>query len=179
MSTAVVDRFRKWAAHAPAPPDEALERPHVDERVADVHVSEKYVTFRLEDGRIVSVPLSWSWRLMDATEEERQHYEIAPGGQGVHWPDVDEDLSGRGALRGTPAPRPGSRPGLREERERNQEEWTPASITRLRKHLGLTQEAFARRMGVRQATVSDWENGKQKPSPMACRLLEMLQAQSP
>ena len=80
--------------------------PEASERIEDVDVSESNITFHLTDGRIVSVPLSWSWRLQEATPEERQNYAISPSGYGVHWPDVDEDLSARGALRGTPAPRP-------------------------------------------------------------------------
>src|SRR6266404_8907364 len=50
-------------------------------------------TWRLVDGRGISVPLAWSWRLSDATPEQRNKYEIIGDGQGVHWPDVDEDLS--------------------------------------------------------------------------------------
>lgn len=90
-------------------PDEHAP-PEVSERISGVGVSESKITFYLTDGRVVSVPLSWSWRLQEATLFERQNYEISPSGYGVHWPDVDEHLSARGALRGTPAPRPdGSR----------------------------------------------------------------------
>jgi hypothetical protein len=55
---------------------------------------------------VVSVPLEWSWRLTDATPEQRAHWEIIGDGQGVHWPDVDEDISVEGMLRGVPAKRP-------------------------------------------------------------------------
>ena len=95
MSTAVTEK-----------PDEHSPAPEVSERIEDVDVSESKITFHLIDGCIVGVPLSWSWRLQKATPEERQNYEISSSRYGVHWPDVDEDLSAWGALRGTPAPRP-------------------------------------------------------------------------
>jgi DNA-binding transcriptional regulator YiaG len=159
MSTAVTE---KPDEHAP---------PEVSERISGVEVSESKITFYLTDGRVVSVPLSWSWRLQEATPEERQNYEISPSGYGVHWPDVDEDLSARGALRGTPAPRPGTAPPAD-----TPSEWTPGRIQQLRKRLDMSQKELAKRMGVRQATVSDWQNGKQSPSPMARRLLDRLAA---
>jgi hypothetical protein len=52
------------------------------------------------------VPLAWSWRLAEATPEQREHYEIIGDGTGVHWPDIDEDISVEGMLAGTPARRP-------------------------------------------------------------------------
>jgi Protein of unknown function (DUF2442) len=60
----------------------------------------------LVDGRTVSAPLAWSWRLSEATPEQRARYEIIGDGQGVHWPDIDEDLSAQGMLTGVPARRP-------------------------------------------------------------------------
>lgn len=141
-------------------PADKTSSPDVSEHIGDVTVSDSSITFELTDGRVVSVPLSWSWRLEEATEEERQNFQISPSGYSVHWPDVDEDLSTRGALRGTPAKPKG--------------EWTPSRIQQLRQELEMSQEAFAERMGVRQATVSDWETGKQKPSPMARRLLDRI-----
>jgi hypothetical protein len=59
----------------------------------------------LADGRTISVPLSWSWRLSDATPEQRAHFEILGNGEGVRWPGVDEDISVRGMLDGVPARR--------------------------------------------------------------------------
>ena len=56
-------------------------------------------------GRTISVPLAWSWRLSNATPEQRQHFEMSGTGQGVYWPDIDEDISAIGMLTGTPAPR--------------------------------------------------------------------------
>ena len=75
----------------------------VDARVKEVSVTDELITFYLTDGRIVSVPLSWSWRLSDATPGQRTNYEIIGDGQGVHWPDVDEDLSVDGMFHGIPA----------------------------------------------------------------------------
>ena len=50
-------------------------------------------------------PLIWSWRLSEASEAQRQHFEILGNGQGIHWPDLDEDISVEGMLYGTPARR--------------------------------------------------------------------------
>jgi hypothetical protein len=80
-----------------------------DARIKSVEVSDKVITARLADGRIISVPLSWSWRLAAATASQRANYEIIGGGQGVHWPDIDEDISAEGMLRGEPARPPHSR----------------------------------------------------------------------
>ena len=75
----------------------------VDSRVRDVSVTDELITFHLVDGRVVSVPLAWSWRLSDASPEQRNRFEILGQGNGVHWPDVDEDLSVDGMLNGIPA----------------------------------------------------------------------------
>jgi hypothetical protein len=75
-------------------------------RIVSVTVTDQAIVAHLADGRVVSVPLEWSWRLKDATPEQRMHWEIIGGGQGVHWPDVDEDISVEGMLRGVPAKRP-------------------------------------------------------------------------
>ncbi|MBI1746243.1 MAG: DUF2442 domain-containing protein [Acidobacteria bacterium] len=77
-----------------------------DTRVKEVSVSEELITFTLIDGRVVSVPLAWSWRLCEATPAQRNKFEIIGDGYGVHWPDIDEDLSVEGMLHGAPAPRP-------------------------------------------------------------------------
>ena len=54
----------------------------------------------LTDGRVISVPLAWSPRLLSASIEQRNNYEIGAGGRGLHWPDLDEDLSLAGLLAG-------------------------------------------------------------------------------
>lgn len=75
-------------------------------RIASIEVDADEITAHLTDGRTISVPLVWSWRLSEATPEQRHHYEIMGSGQGVHWPEVDEDISVKGMLYGIPAPRP-------------------------------------------------------------------------
>lgn len=71
-----------------------------------MEVTDDLITAYLVDGRIISVPLAWSWRLSEATPAQRANYELIGDGQGVHWPEIDEDLSAEGMLHGTPAPRP-------------------------------------------------------------------------
>jgi hypothetical protein len=74
--------------------------------IKDIRVTEDTITAYLTDGRAISVPLAWSWRLSEATPEQRANYEIIGDGEGVHWPDIDEDISAEGMLYGVPAPRP-------------------------------------------------------------------------
>lgn len=71
-----------------------------------VEVTDDLITAHLTDGRTISVPLAWSWRLSDATPAQRSNFQIIGNGQGIHWPDVDEDISVRGMLEGIPARRP-------------------------------------------------------------------------
>src|SRR5260370_773847 len=63
----------------------------------------------LVDGRTISVPLAWSWRFSEATPEQRARFEIIGSGSGIHWPEIDEDISVEGMLHGAPARRPASR----------------------------------------------------------------------
>ena len=84
----------------------AISAPKTDERVKAVSVDDDRLTVDLMDGRTIAVPLAWYPRLFNATPEQRQRWEIAGGGHGIHWPDVDEDLSTNGLLRGAPAPGP-------------------------------------------------------------------------
>ncbi|MCL5978217.1 MAG: DUF2442 domain-containing protein [Nitrospirae bacterium] len=77
-----------------------------DTRIKQVKVTDETITAYLADGRIIAVPLAWSWRLSEATQEQREHYEIIGDGQGIHWPDIDEDISAEGMLYGIPAPKP-------------------------------------------------------------------------
>ena len=74
-----------------------------DERVANVDITEDLLSVQLSDGRTISVPLVWYPRLLNATEGQRKNWKIIGGGYGIHWPDVDEDLSTEGLLRGAPA----------------------------------------------------------------------------
>jgi len=80
-----------------------------DPRIQDVRVAADEIIAHLVDGRIISVPLSWSWRLSEATLKQRANFRLIGSGQGVHWPDVDEDISLEGMLQGLPAHRPRSR----------------------------------------------------------------------
>jgi hypothetical protein len=82
-----------------------------DPRIQDVQVRPDEIIARLADGRVISVPLAWSWRLSEATPRQRANFRLIGSGQGVHWPDVDEDISVEGMLHGVPAHRPRSRPG--------------------------------------------------------------------
>ena len=75
-----------------------------DERVKDVHVTEETISVDLMDGRTITVPIVWYPRLLNATPEQRASWEVCGGGYGIHWEDIDEDLSTEGLLRGTPAP---------------------------------------------------------------------------
>ena len=75
------------------------------EAVRDVRFSEDTLSVDLADGRTITVPLVWYPRLLDATPKQRENWQIIGAGYGIHWPDVDEDLSSEGLLRGAPAPR--------------------------------------------------------------------------
>jgi hypothetical protein len=83
----------------------------VESRIARVDVNDETITAHLVDGRVISVPLAWSWRLSDATPAQRANWELIGDGHGVHWPDVDEDISAEGMLRGIPTRRPQNRTG--------------------------------------------------------------------
>ena len=76
-----------------------------DERVSDVRFSDDSLIVDLMDGRAISVPLAWYPRLFHATAKQRLDWQIAGGGYGIHWPEIDEDLNTEGLLRGSPAPR--------------------------------------------------------------------------
>jgi hypothetical protein len=75
-----------------------------DERVEGVYFTRDSIVVDLMDGRTISAPLAWYPRLLKATLQEKNHWEICGGGYGIHWPDIDEDLSVAGLLRGSPAP---------------------------------------------------------------------------
>lgn len=78
--------------------------PHADERVQDVRVTDDLLIVALADGRTISVPLAWYPRLRNATPSQRANWTLAGAGFGIHWPDLDEDLTTEGLLRGCPAP---------------------------------------------------------------------------
>ena len=76
-----------------------------DIRERSVTVSEHELTVSLMDGRTISVPLAWYPRLAAGTPEQRARWELAGGGYGLHWPELDEDVSTEGLLAGARAPR--------------------------------------------------------------------------
>lgn len=78
-------------------------------RIVSMSVTDELITAQLADGRTISVPLAWSWRLSNATPEQRNNFEIMGNGQGVHWHDIDEDISAIGMLQGIPARPPKQR----------------------------------------------------------------------
>ena len=71
---------------------------------ASVEFSDDFLIVGLMDGRQISVPLEWYPRLESASSKELFNWKICGGGYGLHWPDLDEDLSTEGLLRGAPAP---------------------------------------------------------------------------
>jgi len=75
-------------------------------RIKDIKVTADTITAQFVDGRVVSVPIAWSWRLSEATAKQRANYRIIGDGDGVHWPDIDEDISAEGMIYGMPAYRP-------------------------------------------------------------------------
>ena len=72
-------------------------------RVKNVEFTDDTLAVDLIDGRTIIVPLVWFPRLLEASVADRLNWRIAGGGYGIHWPDLDEDLSTEGLLRGSPA----------------------------------------------------------------------------
>jgi hypothetical protein len=81
----------------------SVSEPKPGERVKDVHFTEDTMSVDLLDGRTIVVPLAWYPKLLDASSEDRQNWKLSGAGFGIHWPDIDEDLSTEGLLRGAPA----------------------------------------------------------------------------
>ncbi len=80
-----------------------------DPRIQEVRVTEDEIIAHLVDGRVISVPLAWSWRLSEATPAQRANFRLIGTGQGIHWPEIDEDISVEGMLHWVPARRPRSK----------------------------------------------------------------------
>jgi len=76
-----------------------------DERMLEVQFTDDAISVSLRDGRVITMPLVWYPRLLDATATQRNNWKVAGDGYGIHWPDIDEDLSTEGLLRGAPRPR--------------------------------------------------------------------------
>jgi Protein of unknown function (DUF2442) len=83
--------------------------PRPGERVKGVRFDADMLTVDLLDGRTISVPLAWYPRLLRATPAQRKNWKTCGGGFGTHWPEIDEDLSTEGLLRGAPVPRKSAR----------------------------------------------------------------------
>lgn len=62
--------------------------------------SDHFMTVQLDDGQALSIPLNWYPRLLYGTKPERENYELIGDGEGIHWPDLDEDISVEGLLAG-------------------------------------------------------------------------------
>jgi Protein of unknown function (DUF2442) len=69
----------------------------------NVTITEDTLTVDLSDGRTISVPLAWFPRILQATPEERKNWRLIGKGQGIHWEDLDEDISVEGLLAGRPS----------------------------------------------------------------------------
>ena len=74
-----------------------------------VELSESMLKVVLDDGRELSVPIEWFPRLRDATAGQRSNWRFIGRGEGIHWPDIDEDVSVAGLLRGRVIKRPRER----------------------------------------------------------------------
>jgi hypothetical protein len=73
---------------------EALKRPSIEDlRINSIVISEQDITAKISDGRTVCIPLAWFPRLVNATEKQIKNFELSPSGYGIHWPDLDEDIS--------------------------------------------------------------------------------------
>ena len=68
-------------------------------RASVVSIDEENLNVRLDDGRAVSVPLAWFPRLLSATADQRYNFKLIGGGEGIRWPEIDEDLSVTGLSR--------------------------------------------------------------------------------
>lgn len=78
--------------------------PTTDERVASVDISDGALRVALRDGRTITAPLGWFPRLANASQAEQANWQISGGGYGIHWPQIDEDISVHGLLAGVRAP---------------------------------------------------------------------------
>lgn len=76
----------------------------LEARAQEVAITRTQVTVRLKDGRTVSVPLTWFPKLLNAKPKQRAKFELIGDGEGIHWPDIDEDLSVAGLLRSVRSP---------------------------------------------------------------------------
>jgi hypothetical protein len=78
--------------------------PSADPRAVDAATDDDNLSVDLADGRRLTVPLAWFPRLLHASVEQRSNWQLLGDGLGIHWPEIDEDLSVSGLLRGAAAP---------------------------------------------------------------------------
>lgn len=76
---------------------------HAEPLAQSVRLTDAELVVMLSDGRVLSIPLVWFPRLLKASPEAREHFELLGNGAGIHWPDVDEDISVAGLLAGNPS----------------------------------------------------------------------------
>jgi hypothetical protein len=91
--------------------------PSVDPRAKGLRFSEDELSVFLADGRTISVPLAWFPRLLHASPQQRRNWEILGDGDGIHWPEIDEDVSVAGLLQGVAAE--AAEPAARDPRRRS------------------------------------------------------------
>lgn len=80
-----------------------LKAEQPEPKIKSVIVTDESLTVDLFDGRTVSVPLAWFPRLLHGTREERNNWRLIGLGEGIHWPDLDEDVSAENLLFGRPS----------------------------------------------------------------------------
>lgn len=114
----------------------------VEPRIERVEVDDETITAHLLDGRVISVPIAWSWRLSDATPRQRANWKLIGDGHGVHWPEIDEDISADGMLTGVPARRP--RRAVRPSKGKAGEELRSTSLAGRRKTKSKNRPGAAR-----------------------------------
>lgn len=76
---------------------------HAEPLAKSVTLTDAELVVDLVDGRVLSTPLAWFPRLFAASPDARAHFELLGNGEGIHWPDVDEDISVAGLLAGNPS----------------------------------------------------------------------------
>jgi hypothetical protein len=102
-------------------------------KAENVKVTDDTLSVNLSDGRTISVPLEWFPRLVHATVEERNNWRLIGKGHGIHWEDIDEDISVKGLLAGKPSGE--SQTSFKKWLSQRQSRQTSRSIGRRKSHL--------------------------------------------
>ncbi|RMG79525.1 MAG: DUF2442 domain-containing protein [Bacteroidetes bacterium] len=71
--------------------------------IVNVTINEESLTVDLSDGRSIAVPIAWYPRLLYGTVQERENWRLIGGGKGIHWPELDEDISVKSLILGKPS----------------------------------------------------------------------------